>query len=378
MTNLLKLEIPSKNCGVCIVCKTALGFFMKETQSGKHRKVFWFSNKEHEKLKCKRSLCVDCFVVIEQRFPKQPNMPTYDLCLLLGVEHDEVSKLTKARAVTLDGLVEKYGVDEGSERFEKYRERQAYTASSEYFKEKFGWSEEEAKNFHKSRSCTLENLVKRHGEKIGNEKWRSYVERQEYTKSVNFYIEQFGKEEGERLFEETSAKKGTSIKSFVKRGMSIEDARDKLTECVERNSKKPFSVSSKKADEFIRGLCDTLSIDIENVYCAESKKGEYGKLGQNSYYRYDFVDTSRGLCIEFQGDHYHGNPSIYSADDFLNGRGQSGRTAQKAWDDDKLKRETIESHGFKYVEVWESDYDISKEEIFNKIKQEYYSDESIN
>lgn len=362
------LEIPNSKCGNCRDCGSKLGHFMKVTKSGdSFRKVFWFSNKEHKHLKVKRTLCIDCFYTKEGRLPKQPNMPTYDLCSLLNVDKEEVSKLTKARAVTKDILIERYGLSEGSKRWESYCNKQAYTASTEYFVNEKGMTEEEAKEFHNSRAATLENLIRRHGEELGKEKYDSYVKAQEYTKSLQRYIDEFGEVEGTKKFNLINDMKSNTVNGYMKKGFTRNQAIEKVESMLAKGS---YYFSSPMADNFFSKLCENVGLDVNTVYCNESILGEYYVLTDEGFPFYDFVDVERGLCIEFHGDYWHCNPKTHKPDTFNT---KSKKTAQQIWDKDAERKKLIESKGFKLEVVWESDYNERCDEIIEIIKRKYYA-----
>jgi len=98
----------------------------------------------------------------------------------------EREKYNKRSVPTLKNMVEKYGKDEGEKRWEIYRQKQAYTNSYEYKKEKYGWSYDEWETYNKSRGSS--------GEKNGNY-GSSYYEA---------WIEKYGKDEADRMNDEVS------------------------------------------------------------------------------------------------------------------------------------------------------------------------------
>lgn len=86
------------------------------------------------------------------------------------------------------------------------------------------------------------------------------------------------------------------------------------------------------------------------IYYGEKEFGKY--IPEVGYRRYDFVDLTSSLCIEFHGDYWH-------------------RT-QEAKINDKIKKEFLQNLGFKYVEIMESDYRKDTDKIFNKLKDFIY------
>lgn len=123
---------------------------------------------------------------------------------------------------------------------------------------------------------------------------------------------------------------------------------------------------SKSSQEFFWKVYNLLSEHIKpNVYFHELNK-EFGKMGKDQYYCYDFVITGNiNICIEYNGDYWHGNPKIYSAKDKL----YSGLLAEDIWDRDKTKLNLIKSLGFNTYIIWESDItDQTPQDIVNYIE----------
>ena len=118
--------------------------------------------------------------------------------------------------------------------------------------------------------------------------------------------------------------------------------------------------------------------DIYNTLSEEEKIHSYFNDLNKEYivatnqrcFKYDFVCTSLKLCVEFHGDHYHGNPKLYQPSDLLKGKGQSakGITAARAWANDTIKENQIVNHrGYRYIVVWENAWNKDKHTILDKI-----------
>lgn len=90
-------------------------------------------------------------------------------------------EFNKKSVPTLKNMIEKYGKDEGEKRWDIYRQKQAYTNSYEYKRDKYGWSLDEWNDYNKSRGSS--------GEKNGNF-GSSYYE---------VWIEKYGKDEADKM-----------------------------------------------------------------------------------------------------------------------------------------------------------------------------------
>lgn len=72
-----------------------------------------------------------------------------------------------------------------------------------------------------------------------------------------------------------------------------------------------------------------------------------------------------GKVIEFNGDAFHANPSVYSANDtphpFL-----KNKMAQEIWQDDFDKQQIIESRKYQVMYVWGSEYSQNRSGVIKK------------
>ena len=106
------------------------------------------------------------------------------------------SSVAEKTTLTKENFIKKYGKEEGNNRWDIYCTKQSYSNSLEYKSKKYGWDEDQFKEFNKSRAVTLNNLIEKHGYEKGNEMWDNYIERQRYTTSLSYFIEKYGSTHG--------------------------------------------------------------------------------------------------------------------------------------------------------------------------------------
>jgi hypothetical protein len=251
---------------------------------------------------------------------------------------------TESRKITEINMIKKYGASLGKKKFEEYREKQAYSNSFEYKNKKHNMSLDEYNLFNKSRSITLENLSKKYGKEDGETRYRSYCEKQAFTNS---------KEHLGEKYEFVNKRKSHTVENYQRR-FGIEEGKAQF----EKYINKVRSPYSKISQELFFSLLERKDIFGERMYFAEHNH-EYGILDTStgSYKKYDFVSLDVGLCIEFHGDHYHGNPNIYLPHQKLKGKGQTQTSAEDIWKRDEYKKNLLkESRNIDTIVVWESDY----------------------
>jgi very-short-patch-repair endonuclease len=258
-------------------------------------------------------------------------------------------------AVTEKNLIDKYGSIQGKIRWEKYRKKQAYSNSFDYKHKKLGWTEEEFSEYNLSRACTLENFIRRHGTKLGAEKWKEYCDRQSFTNTKEYLGDSY---------ELVNQQKSLSLPNFIRKyGEKV--GQEKFYEYVNRSQ----NFYSKKSIELFDEIIEQYPIKGLKTYYA-TNNGEYGIWSDNYHclYKYDFVCPELKFAIEFNGDVFHGNPIKYKPNEYLHGRGCTHLRAKDKWELDKIKcKELFTLRGYDVIIVWEHDFDNNKNEIIKKI-----------
>jgi len=262
-------------------------------------------------------------------------------------------ELSKKTAVTLENFIKKYGEIEGESKWNTYKKKQAISNSFEYKKEKHGWTAEQFDSFNKSRSVTLENMIKKHGETEGIELWNQYCDRQKYTKTKEYFISKYGEGNGLQKYLDVNRKKAEPHDPKMlaeKLEISIDQAVDIIV------SRGTYKYTSLLEQEFI----NLLEIKIGPIDHTSTKL-PFGKWIP-SISKYVVYDIKHKDCIiEFNGDYWHANPNIYHETDRIR-----GVLASDIWRRDSLKINEVKNLGYRTLTVWESDFIKNKEEIIEE------------
>ena len=236
------------------------------------------------------------------------------------VPEEEFKKYTKERqSLTKNKMIKKYGEEVGIEKWNAYRQKQSITNTFEYKHEKYGMPLEDFHDYNKSRACTKELFIQRHGEAEGMQKWNAYCERQRYTTSLEYFIERYGEEIGnEKYF-------------------------------IFDNERISFGGASKMATKFFNELSKNEIFNNHEIYYSEYNH-EYNVKG----YRLDFYDKTLNLVIEFYGDKWHANPILYKENDIIHLK--QDNLAGNIWKHDEYRKNLIinELHCI-FLIIWEHD-----------------------
>lgn len=252
-----------------------------------------------------------------------------------------------------------YGENLGKKKFAENQELQAYTNSKEYK----GMTDEEFKAYNLSRAVTLENMVKKYGLEKGTEVFEEYRQKQIYTKSRQRYIDEFGEEKGLRILEEINKKKHPCLENF-QRLYGEDEGWERFKEFQE-NQRGFFS---EMASGLFRQIEKELNIK-ELTYIYEPKATELCLSGNGRNFYYDFCIPELKFIIEFNGDLFHGNPKLFRETDHPNPFNES-QSVKEMWEKDKTKLDLARNKGYTVLVIWESEYKHNRKKTINNVVKE--------
>lgn len=68
-------------------------------------------------------------------------------------------------------------------------------------------------------------------------------------------------------------------------------------------------------------------------------------------YLVDLIDVDRKIIVEVNGDVWHCNPKFYKPEDVI----ISKKTAKQVWEKDSIRKNFLQSLGYRVYEIWEDD-----------------------
>lgn len=93
----------------------------------------------------------------------------------------------------------------------------------------------------------------------------------------------------------------------------------------------------------------------------------------NEKWYYPDVIVNDHIIIEFFGNYYHGNPSMFKSTDIVH----HGFTAKSLWKSDKNRIETFKQFGYDVIIVWEKDWKDNKETVYQTILERIHEEKNI-
>lgn len=272
----------------------------------------------------------------------------------------------KSTAVSLENMIKKYGETLGNIKFKEYCERQSKSNSFEYKNEKHGWSLEEFNSYNLSRAITSENMIKKYGREIGLQKYEDYCNKQSTAGvSLEYFINKYGKELGEIAYYELNLKKVVTLDTMITRY-----GEEFGTQKYINKFKNTKANASKSSQIFLNAIYEKIKhLDLLCYFASNYKEYFLWNMEYKKIFFYDFLITDLKFCLEYNGDLHHANPKIYKPNDIPKFRGYK-LTAKEIWEKDRIKRETLLKNGYKAVTVWESDVMENFDECVNRIVDE--------
>lgn len=117
----------------------------------------------------------------------------------------------------------------------------------------------------------------------------------------------------------------------------------------------------------LENILDEIGIE----YKSDSRSQCFKKFNEKLEKEYspcpDIIIEELKIIIECYGDYWHGNPKKYKSSDFI-GKYKGMETCQDIWEFDSIRKEHIESFGYKVYVFWE--YDIKNN--FKEVKKYIY------
>ena len=332
--------------------------------SGKvfHRRICWkcFFKKLRATVdipkKARKSSWYQKILAGEDPIPVQSTSPSPIFKLLFDITDEELDKERKKfDTASLESFIRRHGKKQGQEKFKTYSKRQSYTCSKEYMMGEKGMTEDQWNEFNQHRATTEKNLIRRYGKELGKKKWKEYCEREAYAgNKLEYFIEKLGQEEGTRKYLEVCSQKATTLTNFMRK-YGEKEGKIKYSEMLKNTPYQPYSNISQVLFEQIDSALGKLAAN--SFWAKKNYEQEVNYLDESTgvtrTYRVDYM--LRDKIIEFNGTYWHASPQFYAPDEVILVHGEP-KAASEIWEGDKARLETIKSHGYKVLVIWEEDY----------------------
>jgi very-short-patch-repair endonuclease len=264
---------------------------------------------------------------------------------------------------SLETLVKLYGEEEGTNRHNAFRKKiseyvketpiknQSFIRSDE-LRERISQTRKETNRKRKMKlaeSFIEEDAIKRieYDQLYGDGKYDALKKSMKGVFTLDWFIGKYGENEGSDKYKERceNIKKTTHFKTYNSTNKSN----------ISKISQRLFNILYEDK---------SLNLKSEKVYYQELNHEHACSTGRN----FDFVVLNRKKIIEFNGDKFHANPTIYKPNDNPNPYLPDLKASQ-IWTDDANKNQTAKDNGFDVLVIWETEFKNNELNTIEKCKQ---------
>lgn len=282
---------------------------------------------------------------------------------------EEKAEINRKKSNSLQSMIDRYGVDEGTKRYNARIDKFKHSHSIDGLIERFGEKRayEIQKERSKAKSSSLESLIERYGEEVAKEKYKQQIERKSHSHTIQGYIDRYGFEEGtkrfiarQEKFKESWSKipkeelarirklQSNSLDSMRER-YGIEKGTNLYIEARKRASNRASVESMKVFLPLYTELLNRGFKDEDILFGYNGKKEKY--LHENTtFYYYDFCIESLKLIVEYNGLMYH--PKSPNDETWFHPFNPN-ITAEEKYNYDKTKNQFAIDRGYRVITVWE-------------------------
>jgi hypothetical protein len=212
----------------------------------------------------------------------------------------------------------------------------------------------------------------------GDDRYATFIKNLKYSKTINYYIEKYGKDDGERIWYDIQSKKDSmSFKFFLKKNNN--DYKKSLIEYKERlklaNVARGYNCFySKESFILFNDVVKQINLNVESIIFGENEYFiEYYDelLMKNRKYFYDFTDLKNRIIIEYNGLNWHPNKEKMTSEKYDAWYHPFDKTIDRTSLEKKdiHKKKVAEDNNFDVLILWNTEtYDYNLNVIYNFYK----------
>jgi len=212
--------------------------------------------------------------------------------------------------------------------------------------------------------------------RLSKEKYKKFIKNLKFSKTIDYYTQKYGENEGTKIWNEINEKKDSmSFSYFLKKNnfnyrKSIIEYKNRVKSVLPKNKSYIGGNYSQQSYKIFIKLVDKLS--LTNCMFGEHEFFiEYiDKENKKRKFFYDFTDLNNKIIIEFNGLRWHPNKNKMTTEQYTKWYHPFDNDISKTYleEKDKMKNELAIKNGFKFITLWDSETD---DENFNVVKKFY-------
>ena len=263
-----------------------------------------------------------------------------------GPKRFEESRAKHRRKGTLEGYIERYGEIEGPI---KYKEKNSKLSIGQEALKRNGYTEEDIEKIrttHSRKSArTLERDIEKYGVEEGTrrfEEWQA-SHRSRSNRCPEFWIQRGLTAEEAKLLISERQKMLSTLEGFIVRYGSEQGTQ----KYYKNNGHKTRNLFGKSVS-----LLETKFFEMLSTRVILGAGCQQRVTIEDRTYRCDYVDDNHKLIIEVFGDFWHMNPNKFGPDDV---NAITKEVAKDRWVIDNNRVTHLQSSGYQVLVIWEDD-----------------------
>lgn len=215
-------------------------------------------------------------------------------------------------------------------------------------------------------------------ERLNKKEYERYIKNLKYSKTKEYYIDKYGLEDGENIWNNINKKKDSMSLSFFlnKYNYNYKKAYKAYKDRIKSVTFKMFfgGSYSKTSIDFFDKIIKLLSIK-NYLYKDDEFIIEYVDNDKKRKFYYDFIDLDNNIIIEFNGLKWHPNKNKMTITEYINWKHPFNSEILKEDIEEKdLKKHQIAlKNYYKIIVVW----DIDGEERNVEIVKNFYKENNL-
>lgn len=250
----------------------------------------------------------------------------------------------RSTSTSLDAMIQRYGIEEGTKRYNDKIQSFKQTMSIEGFKGRYGDSYIQKYNeYCKAHSTSLDAFQRKYGEKEGFIRYNLSNERKSFAHTLDGYCEKYGNIIGIEKY------KKSRIKFIETWNNKSNEEKQQITSKRIVSLGKASNESLKVFLPFYLWVIENFDIADNDIFFGYENRKEFF-LSKDKFYLYDFTIKSLKFIVEFNGHVFH--PKSLNQLDFNHPYGIS---LTESFNNDKRKLDLAKSFGYNVYVIWDTE-----------------------
>lgn len=306
-----------------------------------------------------------------ENFPdKVGNSPVYEFYLQFLPDGTTIDDIKPDKGMSLKKFVNIYGLEDGTVKYNNWKEKQAQKGKLTWFINKYGEEDGNKRYIEKnSRLSVGVEALRKNGKTEEEILQIKHTHGSKSARTLENFVNSYGEEEGIQRFTDyiENHYTYTSVKYWVKQGMTEEEAKAHISKIQKRDinhfidkyGEKEGLERYLKANELkIRNSKGFSGIEIEvyeyikTIFPDTVSQFRVKHISRPIGYLSDIYIPEINLIIEVFGDYFHCHPKFWGPDDYNK---TIQLTAQERWNKDKIRVKDIRESGYNIEILWECD-----------------------